>query len=64
MLLDLPSNRAEAWRWSDMAALQVHFRVDASRAFGKALAAMADGVPEIHVYQSDEIDLSAGRAKA
>ena len=51
-------------RWSDMPALQAHFRVDASRAFGKALAAMADGMPSIHVYQSDEIDLSAGRAKA
>ncbi|WPG36034.1 putative quinol monooxygenase [Variovorax sp. EBFNA2] len=51
-------------RWNDMAALQAHFRVDASRAFAKALAAMADGMPSIHVYQSDEIDLSAGRAKA
>ena len=49
-------------RWSDMPALQAHFRVDASRAFGKALAAMADGTPEIYVYQSDEIDLRAGRA--
>ncbi|CAA2107279.1 putative quinol monooxygenase [Variovorax paradoxus] len=51
-------------RWSDMGALQAHFRVDASRAFGKALAGMADGMPEIHVYESQEIDLSAGRAKA
>ncbi|KQX39754.1 putative quinol monooxygenase [Variovorax sp. Root434] len=51
-------------RWSDMAALQVHFRVDASRAFGKALAAMADGAPEMHVYESSEIDLSAGRTRA
>jgi quinol monooxygenase YgiN len=49
-------------RWSDMALLQAHFRVDASRAFAKALAAMANGTPEIHVYQSDEIDLRAGRA--
>lgn len=53
-------------RWSDMAALQVHFRVEASRAFGKALAAMADGPPQIHVYQSEEIDLAglAGRSGA
>ena len=50
-------------RWSDMDTLQAHFRVDASRAFGKALAAMADGMPSIHVYQSDEVDLSAGRAQ-
>lgn len=51
-------------RWSDMDALQAHFRVDASRAFAKALSAMAEGTPEIHVYRSEEIDLSAGQAKA
>ncbi|WP_418119835.1 putative quinol monooxygenase [Variovorax sp. 350MFTsu5.1] len=51
-------------RWSDMGALQAHFRVDASRAFAKALSAMAEGTPEIHVYRSEEIDLSAGQAKA
>jgi quinol monooxygenase YgiN len=49
-------------RWSDMAALKAHFRVEASRAFAKALAAMADGMPQISVYQSDEIDLAAARA--
>jgi quinol monooxygenase YgiN len=51
-------------RWADMAALQVHFRVDASRTFGKALAAMADGTPDMAVYQSDEIDPRTGRAPA
>lgn len=51
-------------RWSDMDALQAHFRVDASRAFAKALSAMAEGTPEIHVYRSEEIDLSAGRSRA
>jgi quinol monooxygenase YgiN len=60
----LPLRLTFVERWSDMAALQAHFRLDASRAFGKALASMADGMPEMHVYQSDEIDLSAGRAKA
>ena len=49
-------------RWADMAALQAHFRVEASRAFGKALSAMAEGRPEIFVYQSEPIDLAAGRA--
>ena len=51
-------------RWSDMDALQAHFRVDASRAFAKALSAMAEGTPEFHVYRSEVIDLSAGRARA
>jgi quinol monooxygenase YgiN len=46
-------------RWADMAALQVHFRVDASRSFGKAMARLGGAAPEIHVYQSDEIDLRA-----
>lgn len=48
-------------RWSDMAALKAHFGVEASRAFAKALAAMADGMPQISVYQCDEIDLGEGR---
>ena len=51
-------------RWSDMDALRAHFRVEASRAFAKALAAMADGAPRMSVYQSDEVDLAgllAGR---
>ena len=48
-------------RWSDMAALQLHFRVDASRSFGKALAGLADGMPGMQVYQSEEIDPRAGR---
>ena len=46
-------------RWADMAALQVHFRVDASRSFGKAMARLGGAAPEIHVYRSDEIDLRA-----
>ena len=48
-------------RWADIAALQVHFKVEASRAFGKALARLSGGAPEICVYQSDEIDLRAGK---
>ena len=48
-------------RWSDLAALKAHFRVEASRAFAKALAGMADGMPQMWVYQSEEIDLAAGR---
>lgn len=46
-------------RWADMAALQAHFKVEASRAFGKALAQGADGAPDMQLYESQEIDLAA-----
>lgn len=45
-------------RWADMAALQVHFRVDASRQFAKALAQLSDGKPEMAIYQADAIKLA------
>lgn len=42
-------------RWVDMAALQVHFRVEASRQFGKNLAQLSDGKLEMTLYQADPI---------
>jgi quinol monooxygenase YgiN len=42
-------------RWTDMAALQVHFRVEASRQFAKALAQLSDGKLEMTLYQADTI---------
>lgn len=45
-------------RWADMAALQVHFRVDASRQFAKDLAQLSDGKPEMAIYQADAIKLA------
>ena len=42
-------------KWSDMAALQVHFRVPASREFGKALATMASEPPGLELYDASEI---------
>ena len=45
-------------KWSDMAALQVHFRVPASREFGKALAAMASEPPGLELFDANVI--SAG----
>jgi len=50
-------------RWADMAALQLHFGVAASRAFGKALAQGADGAPDMQLYESQEIDLLAMLAR-
>lgn len=42
-------------RWADMVALQVHFRVSATRQFAKAMAELAGGQLEMTVYQSDVI---------
>lgn len=44
-------------RWADMAALQVHFRVEASRQFAKALAELSGGKLEMSVYQAEAIKL-------
>lgn len=50
-------------RWADMAALQTHFRVEASRGFAKALGQLGGGVPEMTLYQSEAIDLAALAAR-
>ena len=39
-------------QWSDRAALDVHFEVPASRAFVKALSAMACAPPGIAIYEA------------
>lgn len=44
-------------RWADMAALQVHFRLDASRQFAKNLALLSGGRIEMKLYQADAIDV-------
>lgn len=42
-------------KWSDMAALQVHLRVPASREFGKALAAMASEPPGLEIHEAAQV---------
>src|ERR1700741_5213365 len=49
--------------WADMAALQGQFRVEASRDFAKALAQLGDGAPDLMLYQSEAIDLTALAAR-
>ena len=39
-------------KWADREALWQHFAVSASRAFGKALAALAVGAPTIEIYDA------------
>ena len=45
-------------RWQDLAALQAHFRVEASRQFAKALAQLCEGRPEMAIYQAEIINLA------
>jgi quinol monooxygenase YgiN len=44
-------------RWRDMAALQAHFQVEASRQFAKSMAQLSDGRPEMAIYQAEAINL-------
>lgn len=45
-------------RWTDMAALQVHFRVEASRQFAKSMAQLSEGRPEMAIYQAEAINVT------
>ena len=45
-------------RWRDMAALQAHFQVEASRQFAKSMAQLSDGRPEMAIYQAEAISLA------
>jgi quinol monooxygenase YgiN len=42
-------------QWSDQAALYEHFKVPASRAFAKALTALAAQAPELAVYEATPV---------
>lgn len=44
-------------RWRDMAALQAHFRVEASRTFAQSMAELCDGNPQIAIYQAEAVRL-------
>ncbi len=42
-------------RWESMEALRAHFAVPASRAFVKALAALAEAAPAMGVYEASAV---------
>jgi quinol monooxygenase YgiN len=44
-------------KWTDMAALQLHFRVPASREFGKALAALASEPPGLELFDGNAVNI-------
>lgn len=42
-------------RWSDMAALQAHFRVEASRTFAQSMASLCQEPPRIDIYEAEVV---------
>ena len=51
-------------RWRDMAALQAHFQVEASRQFAKSMAQLSDGRPEMAIYQAEAVKTGLIRNEA
>jgi len=50
--VERPNRLVFVEQWSDPPALQAHFKVPASRAFGKALAELAAEPPTLEVYDA------------
>jgi len=42
-------------RWNDMAALQAHFRVEASRKFAQSMASLCQEPPQIDIYEATAV---------
>lgn len=42
-------------RWIDMAALQAHFRVEASRKFAQSMASLCQDPPQIDIYEATAV---------
>lgn len=52
-----PSRLVFVEQWQDQQSLQDHFRVPASRAFSKALGALASEPPQLAVYEGSQVKL-------
>lgn len=44
-------------QWADRAALAAHFAVPESRAFAKAVRALADEPPTLNIYEAEPVQL-------
>jgi quinol monooxygenase YgiN len=53
--VDAPLRLVFVEQWTDRAALQQHFLVPASRAFVKALGALAIGAPAMAIYDATAV---------
>lgn len=45
-------------RWADREAIGAHFKVPASRAFGKAVAALVDQPPTLSMFDASALSVS------
>ena len=52
-----PSRLVFVEQWASQAALWEHFRVPASRAFAKSLAALAQEAPSIDIYEAAPVQV-------
>ena len=52
-----PSRLVFVEEWSDSAALVAHFAVQASRAFAKAITALAIEPPKLNVFEAKRLDV-------
>ena len=52
---DDPNRLVFLERWQDMAALQAHFEVPASREFGAAVARLTDGAFTLEMFEAEEL---------
>lgn len=50
-------------QWADQPALWAHFQVPASRAFAKALGALAEQPPGIAIYDATQVAMPGGKGK-
>jgi len=57
-----PSRLVFVEQWADQGALWEHFKVPASRAFAKALAALAEQPPSIAIYEASQIPMPGKNA--
>ncbi len=53
---EIPMRLVFVEEWADMAALGAHFAVPASRAFGKAMSALASEPPLIKIYEAKRVE--------
>ena len=54
---DDPNRLVFVERWEDMAALQAHFEVPASRDFGAAILRLTDGAFSLELFEASPLEL-------
>lgn len=52
---EMPNRIVFVEEWADMDAVKTHFAVPESGAFVRALTGMADGAPEMRIFEAREV---------